>query len=495
MSSDDLKQRKEDFVSGLTGGSVIEIYICTLVAASTYLAWCTLQSRFTFFKSKALSNQLLDICLTWFVPLLTITLYSNAPSTLNLMILLPTIAVLVLYPSKQAKQTLKPSPTQSGQKYSVKDYLPKLPFLTVYRGCMMVLTCLSILAVDFKVFPRRFAKVETWGTSLMDLGVGSFVFSMGLVSARAILVDAYLDKETTRLAAVTKSFRQALSVLALGVIRLVLVKALDYQEHVTEYGVHWNFFVTLGLLPPFVSMIDMFPKRLPLIIIALAIGVIYEVVLTNGGLIAYIITAPRDNFFSQNREGIFSFIGYLSIFLVGKATGYYLLPSSISIKSYFFPQNEKNVAGASRRIAGNWRKAAMLFFTGSVMHILYYLARSVFRLSASRRFANLCYILWVSAYNLSYLSIFVVIETLFTTASSTITTEQYTNLVPESLEAVNANGLVMFLLANVSTGLINMFVNTLDASKEGSIAILTGYALGLATIAMVLRKYGIVIKL
>ena len=85
----------------------------------------------------------------------------------------------------------------------------------------MVITCLAILAVDFKIFPRRFAKTETWGTSLMDLGVGSFVFSSGLVSSRQ--PNASVGEQ------LLTAFRSSAGILSLGILRMVITKAVDYQ--------------------------------------------------------------------------------------------------------------------------------------------------------------------------------------------------------------------------------------------------------------------------
>jgi len=84
----------------------------------------------------------------------------------------------------------------------------------------------------------------------MVLGVGSFVFSSGVVSARG-----YLKKETLPfLKQMTIALRTSIPLLVLGLGRYISTKGVDYQEHVTEYGMHWNFFFTLGFLPIFVTL-------------------------------------------------------------------------------------------------------------------------------------------------------------------------------------------------------------------------------------------------
>ena len=54
-----------------------------------------------------------------------------------------------------------------------------------FRSYVNIATAIAILAIDFHIYPRRFGKVETYGTGVMDAGVGAFVVANGIVSSEA----------------------------------------------------------------------------------------------------------------------------------------------------------------------------------------------------------------------------------------------------------------------------------------------------------------------
>ncbi len=358
---------------------------------------------------------------------------------------------------------------------------------------MIVVTCLAILAVDFRIFPRRFAKVETWGTSLMDVGVGSFVFSAGLVSARPILQARLAGKTSTFGSQLKSAFRSSLPLLALGFIRLYSVKGLDYAEHVTEYGVHWNFFFTLALLPPFVALLQSVSAVVPYTgLVSFILSGLYQTLLEFTRLKAYILTAPRTDLLSQNREGVFSFWGYLAIFLAGQALGFDVLPRKLS-------QAPATESGAQQRK----RLLIRLALWSSVWGSLFYLVTSFnlgFALQVSRRLANQPYVLWVSAFNSAQIMTFCLVETLFfpgayMAADRVLERRECEKASSRVLKAFNRNGLAIFLLANILTGLVNLTLDTLNMNRTGAMVVLVGYAALLTGIAVGLDAWDLSIKL
>lgn len=159
----------------------------------------------------------------------------------------------------------------------------------------------------------------------MDVGVGSFVFSSGVVASRAYLT----KQQTSMLQSILASIRSALPILVLGFARFFLTKSVNYQEHNSEYGLHWNFFFTLGFLPPFVTILGFLKRFASFSVLALIIGGAYQWVLCYG-LQDWILNTPRVDLISANKEGICSFAGYLSIFLFGLECGITIFQDSIS---------------------------------------------------------------------------------------------------------------------------------------------------------------------
>jgi phosphatidylinositol glycan class W len=455
------------------------------------LLWSALQARQSFFRPYTTLSYAVDFLLNTGAFLLATTLYANTPVLLLLFLLAPVAAVYML--PLQGGHKKKPIVPKDAKHAAVQlDVLPVKPFLTSYRGAMMVMTCVGILAVDFRLFPRRFAKVETWGTSLMDMGVGSFVFTAGVVAARPVLKERASGKTMSLAKRLLYSARHSLPLLVLGVIRLLSVKGLDYAEHVTEYGVHWNFFFTLGFLPPFVAASQVVLKYVPsYAVLALLVGGTYQLLLENTSLKAYILTAPRTDLVSMNREGVFSFFGYLAIFLAGQDLGMFIIPRAINPRSNASPGTQRNTLLMTIAV---W---------GAVWSALYYLCTSYsfgLGLDVSRRIANLPYVLWVAAFNTIQIFACCLIDTIFFPATYNAAdgrTEREANDFATSrvLRAFNRNGLAVFLLANLLTGLINMTVQTLHVGPVATMAVLMGYMGAVTGLAVLLDVYDVSVKL
>lgn len=125
----------------------------------------------------------------------------------------------------------------------------------------------------------------------MDMGVGSFVFSQGIVSAIPViqLINSPADLRPPLPLEILSVLERSLPVLVLGLLRVVLVKGTQYpvscpkfcflfelltrmQEHVTEYGVHWNFFLTLALIPVLRVLLHPLITNMPISLLGLIVA-------------------------------------------------------------------------------------------------------------------------------------------------------------------------------------------------------------------------------
>ena len=137
-----------------------------------------------------------------------------------------------------------------------------------------------------------------------------------------------------------------------------------------------------------------------------------------------------------------------------------------------------------------------LLLQSIVSSALYYLTTSIYALAltSSRRLANLPYTLWITAFNTSQLFLFASIEFLIQPQSSTAVIS-VTNDASRVLAAFNRNGLAVFLLANLLTGLVNLSVDTLDMTDGRAMMVLVMYAAAVTGVAVGLDVLGWKVKL
>ena len=258
------KQAKEDFVSNLSGTTRMEVLnvmsvlpanLCMLYVGRTLLRRCMHQNH------SGVVNFALELLCMILPCVLSITVMSDFAGSYVVAAVGAAILVRVTMGVSRVAEARYQGNLMSGRKR----------FVSVFKAGVMFLTCVAILAVDFKVFPRRFAKTEVFGYSVMDLGVGSAIFAMGVTSplsrkwpfGGAASEPSKSDHHNaTTATGNTKPTRQrkrkrplltwtVAAVVIVGTTRMLVTKAIEYQEHVTEYGVHWNFFFTIAALMVF----------------------------------------------------------------------------------------------------------------------------------------------------------------------------------------------------------------------------------------------------
>lgn len=490
MSQRDLK---EAFVSNLNGTSLQEVALGSFLSPLCLINRGLIlilyhQARGTIHPPLPLiSHLLLDFSVLVLPLILSCTVLSS--SLLQVVICLIAVSAGLFYyitghPSAQHPQNIVSSFLQSHIQFH------QVPFVTIFRVFVNVKTTISILAVDFSVFPRRYAKTEIYGTGVMDFGVGAYVFANALVCPEARRKSTSVSK----MSHITKQLYSVWPLVALGLGRLVSVKMTGYHEHVTEYGVHWNFFFTLAIVRVVASMVLAVLPASQSGILALLICGFYQLILETSGLKAFIMhnrDREKDLIYA-NKEGLFSVVGYVAIYMAGVQVGLYVMQPRSQVRQ--------------------WLKVLFTLLLGScILYVALYLCQTLIE-PVSRRLANLPFCIWSVAESLLFMSCLGLADMvlLFSKAASgcrslpsswnlsktqTVSGQKSDNVEMYCLiEAVSRNQLLFFLLANVLTGLTNSIVDTLSCSTSLSVCVLLLYMFMNCFVIYVLHLCGITVK-
>lgn len=483
---------KVAFVSNLTGTTLTEVSLGSFLAPLCLLSRGLSMLVFHLCKGvlplSSSAHLLLDFTLLITPLVLSCTVLSDVLHWVIISMAIANVCALsMLYSSRKNKTASHQSLIDSFEHSHVESKL--VPFLTAFRVLVNVKTAISILAVDFSVFPRRYAKTETYGTGVMDFGVGAYVMANAMVCPEARGKKVHGSK----LSYLAKQFFSVWPLVVLGFARLASVKSTGYHEHVTEYGVHWNFFFTLAIVRVVASVIlAVFPINISWLL-SLLIGAVYQAVLETTDLKLFLTqSSERSSFLRANKEGIFSVVGYVAVYMAGVQVGVYLMQA--------------------RSLVRDWMRAIRNLLLGSfglwvALHICQMHIEPV-----SRRMANLPFCLWTVAQSLFFLSclgtadlvlLFAKAVSNFSAVSTSWNPSRRSEMERKMskkldalclIQSVNRNQLLFFLLANVMTGLTNVLVDTLKTNDVFAVCVLLSYMFINSVVIFVLHTNNITMK-
>ncbi|XP_061387327.1 uncharacterized protein LOC133322346 [Musca vetustissima] len=349
---------------------------------------------------------------------------------------------------------------------------------TLLRATISLLTALCILAIDFESFPKKFRKTRRYGAGLMDVGIGLFVFSMALVSPKA-----------KRLVDLRKMLVPIACMLILGLARTIVITTIDYHQDEHEYGVHLNAFFTLGLTKLFATGLGfMASSDKHLLPMGIAILIIHEITL-QCGISSFVLNPDleRTNFLTANREGLCSLPGFIALYLLSQYIGQWIKSKDVL--------NFQEI------------KQKLIHLTVAGVALWLIVINSTMVIGIARVTCNFGYVTWMLAIAVTmcalYLFVFdIVLDTLLPVNGEPIMEMRQPSekvaltsnvggwsKIPTLIEAINYNGLIYFLLGNVLTGAVNIFLKTDERTDTESVIILMGYMFLTSLVVSLMYRY------
>lgn len=152
----------------------------------------------------------------------------------------------------------------------------------------------------------------------MDVGVSAIMFSSGFCSSLIVCHQAPSKPRPYLFKRLYKAVFGNIVVLIGAAIRFFMLHGIDYHEHVTEWGTHWNFFVTIACMNVLLCFVPSGDVALPLGIVTLILNELFQ---NEFDVQSFVLHAPRDNIITANREGIVSLPGFLAIVLIAMGIG------------------------------------------------------------------------------------------------------------------------------------------------------------------------------
>ena len=470
MEAQTYKELHESFMKNNNGSSIVEVFVN--IVPTYFTTFLTINLLAITNITHIPGQFLIEFFIIVFAIILNVTV-------LNVRIWEITSTLLLVSVTAAARQMYKR--THIAPFVQIPAKRPQ--YIDLVRSTINIITSVCILAVDFKAFPRKLAKTETFGVGLMDVGVGLYVFSNGIVASELKAVNKKLTY-----AKLSQSVLNCVPLLVLGVSRFFVTKEIGYQQHVSEYGVHWNFFITLALTKLFGTIImTLLSDALHAKYVAIVLVVIHELCLQLG-LAQYALSeqVQRDNLLNANREGLISTLGYVALFFASVYIGAMLKVTDELINS--------------RQLL---KKALKLGLLALLLWKILYVCEDMF--GVSRRLANMGYIIWILSIGTTMTCLFMLCEIFYhfiafekpknTDSDTSIAGMDKNSYCPIIMSAINYNGLGFFLGANLLTGLINLTFQTLLVDTAGCIFIMTVYMFVLCAITVFLYVNKIKIKM